>query len=260
MIFTGLAIAGAGMILSAAWRLPVGGTPMLYPLGVGTVLMALSLVVSLGHLGRQRRAALALRGAAHSALSREILLASATTGAGFALIALAAVGFAEPWSARVVSAIAALFLVSIGLVYRIGGQRTWGGATVLLPLTAGWLLGEYGLLATSGAPIDAPTLVWNATVVDALMFAERFWGMTRLTPAETARIPGYARLRHLITIRFVALDLLPFAARLIGWPVFALASAVVGLAADRWQFYAFEIQQTTESEIARVEDMIEAQS
>ena len=90
--FTSLAIAGAGLVTASAYfELVHGGLPAAGTMAAGAVLIAAGLLVSLGHLGRKRRAALAVRGAGRSALSNEALLA------GFALAAAAAAAAME-WS------------------------------------------------------------------------------------------------------------------------------------------------------------------
>ena len=149
--FTTLAIAGAGMIAAAAWHLPSALTSGALGLTAGTLALAAGLLVSMLHLGRRSRALLAARGTGRSHLSGEIVLAGATLAVGLGMLAMYSQAQREPLARTAAGAIAVLFLLSIGRVYRLKGQRTWRGASILLPLTTGLVCGEVFLWAVGDA-------------------------------------------------------------------------------------------------------------
>jgi len=256
--FTSLAIAGAGLVAASA------GFELLYGLfsgrlvATGAGLLAAGLLVSLGHLGRKRRAGLAVRGAGRSALSNEAL------AAGLALAAAALAAGLELGGAhsRVVTAIAgavnAAFLVSIGLVYDIRGQRTWRGFSAATPLTAGLAFGAVAAQTTAGTG-DVYFIALVFIAADVLVFSRRwrdvagiaFTGATLANPWSIHRSP-------LLGARFFLLDIIPYLLLAVSPATFAIASAAAGLIVDRFSFYALAVQHTTEHEIGAVEARLAA--
>ena len=256
--FTTLAIAGAGLVAASAYFEVVHRLLSPHALAAGAVLLAAGLAVSLRHLGQKRRAGLAVRGAGRSALSNEALLA----GLALAAAALAAGLDLGGAHARVVTALAgainAAFLVSVGLVYHIRGQRTWRGFSAATTLTGGLAFGAIAVQSTAGAGGVFPaTLVCVA--IDALLFTQRWRDVTGLASTEAMLSnPWLVRCSQLLAARFFLLDVIPFFLLAASpTPVAALAAAA-GLFADRFSFYALAVQHTTEHEIAGVEAQIAA--
>ena len=258
--FTSLAIGGAGMIASAALRQPVDLRLQAVALAVGTVALGAALLVSTLHLGRKARVPLAARGVGRSPLSHEILLAGATLAAGLTLLVMNWRAYPDGWARIAAASTAILFLLSIGLVYRLGGQRTWRGATVLLPLTTGLVCGEVFLLVIGSASIREAGVAFWLVPVDAIVFAARWWTLARLASAVTAPRDGLSRIHGLSAARLLVVDALPLVLLDMGAGRLAVVAVAVGLAFDRWLFYALAEQKTTEAEIARVEAIIEHQS
>jgi DMSO reductase anchor subunit len=256
VVFTSVAIAGAGLVSASAflaWKYR-----LVYPavVATGATLLAAALCVSLSHLGQKRRAALAMRGAGRSPLSNEVLAA----GLALASAAVAVVIGLSIAHARIAIAAAgvinALFLVSVGLVYRVRGQRTWQGFSALTPLTGGLAFGMIALQSlTPAGGIFRGTLLLVA--IDALVFLQRWREVTAVTLQDVVLAePRLARRDHLLGARFFLLDVVP-AVLLVAWPTsLAVAVAAAGLVVDRIGFFALAIQHTTEHEFSAVEDRI----
>jgi DMSO reductase anchor subunit len=245
VVFTAPAIAGAGVIVASAAAGLMGGATSVAPRVAGVVLLATALAVSLGHLGTRRRAPRAAARLGRSALSNEVVLAGAAIASaaawtwwnpsarGFHIVAAAA------------GALSVLFLISIGVVYRIRGQQTWRGAAVWTPLTAGCAWG--GLALAAWAPADTATrVVLIAVALDALV---HLWRSRKLRAALAS--PSW-----LPTARLLLLNALPALALTLRQPVVALLLASVGLVVDRVAFYALAFQHTTEVDIERAEAVI----
>ena len=150
----------------------------------------------------------------------------------------------------------ALFLLSIGLVYRVRGQRTWQGFSAFTPLTAGCAFGAVAIQSVSvgGGLLNMVVLF---VVLDAAVFVQR-WREVAAIRIPTAAISG-SRMPHrgqLLGARFVFLDVLPLFL-LLAWPTpLAAAVAAAGLLVDRVGFYDLAVQHTTEHEVAAVEDLM----
>jgi DMSO reductase anchor subunit len=258
--FTSLAIGGAGMIAAAALRMRTEPAAPAVALAVGILALGAGLLVSTLHLGRKSRAPLALRGVGRSALSHEIVLAAATVAAGLTLLVMNWQAYPYVWARIAAAATATLFLLSIGRVYHLGGQRTWRGAAVLMPLTAGLVCGEVFLQAIGNAPIREFGLALWLVSIDALVFACRWRTLTRTASAGTPRRVDADRLRNLPAARLLIFDVIPLVLLDMNAARLAFVAVAVGLAFDRWLFYALAEQHTTEAEIARVEAIIEHES
>ncbi len=255
VLFTSLAVAGAGAIVSGAAGLYAADASRL-ALIAGAVLLAAGLVVSVGHLGRRERAPYAARGLAHSPISREAVLGGLTVV--LALLALALPGIASSqWMRWGAGVLAVGFLISVGLVYRIGGQLTWTGASALTPLTAGLAFGA--VFADSLPPSHAvSTVTVGALALDTLVFSRRWRQVLQVAVDHPGTLgTGFDRRHEWLAGRFFLLDVVP-CVLLFLWPTpLTAACAGVGVIADRAGFYALAFQHRTEAEIGRVERLMD---
>ncbi|MCX6553293.1 MAG: dimethyl sulfoxide reductase anchor subunit [Acidobacteria bacterium] len=256
VVFTSLAGAGAGLVAATAMFVAAGAPMSRQAVVVGVVLQAVGLAVSLTHLGRPLRATLALTRVGRSALSNEVLMATQSLMWGVGLVALTATGRSVKAVPLFAGAFSVLFLVSIGLVYRIRGQASWGGASICTPLTSGCLFGAITIrtLMGPGTPVTPLLLVLT---LDAVMFLLRWRAIARLRwPVEPDRATTFLRRDRWLSARLVLLDAFPISL-LIVWPTpLVIGVAAAGLVIDRWSFYAFGLPHTTEREIGRAEDAI----
>jgi DMSO reductase anchor subunit len=276
VIFTALAVAGAGLgagrialgaMGEGAWATPPGeALVVLLLLLLGTAASAL-------HLGRPRRAPLALRGLGRSALSVEILaLGAAVTGALLAAFAPAQgavagmAGILLPWLSMGV-------LLTLGTVYRLPGQVAWEGSAFLRPLALGTLFGMVaqgaaGSWDMGGVALWAFLLVWLADAFLLLLHVRRLEG--ERGTAQPSHPALFARRRSLLGLRLVlvngvalvALSLVLVEGALppghgLAWTLqIMLVAVAVGVLLDRFLFYALAIRRTTEGEVGRVEDAL----
>lgn len=259
--FTGLGIAGAGLLAADALMAVHARPPHTGALALGVVLLAAGLLQSLAHLGQKRRAPAALRRVGRSALSNEILIASLALSSAAVLLAMVLLSGPEVAVARFVAgAFAGWFLVSIGLVYRLPGQHTWRGAVVLTPLTAGCAVGAI-LIQTvwvHGGPLGVTVV---AIVLDAAAFVLRWRDVAAAPmPAKSAWSMPVGERRRWLAARLLLLDVIPLFLVGTGLAWLAIPAAAAGLWADRFGFYALAVQHTTEAEIARVEHVVESAS
>ena len=258
VVFTSLAIAGAGLVSASAYFELVHGLASPSALAAGAVLTAAGLAVSLGHLGQKRRAALAVRGAGRSALSNEALFA----GFALAVAAIVAVmglsGSRAPVLTAAAGAVNAAFLVSIGLVYRVRGQRTWQGFSAATPLTGGLAFGAIAVQTTAGSgDVYLGTLLFIA--IDALLFSQRWRDIVGIAFSERMLAdPWHARRTQLLAARCFLLNVIPFFLLAASPTPLAIPVAAAGLLVDRFSFYVLALQHTTEHEIAGVEAQIDA--
>jgi DMSO reductase anchor subunit len=254
--FTSVAIAGAGLIVAEA-SLEVVHHHLVPPaLVAGVLLQALGLAVSIGHLGQKRRAALAMRGVGRSALSNEVLLAPGALACAALAAGIGVWGRPMPALTVITGVVNALFLLSIGLVYRVRGQRTWQGSSAFTPLTGGCAFGAIAIqsLSVGGGVLNMVVLF---VVLDAAVFVQRWREVVAIRiPAASPAGSGMSHRSQLLGARFVLLDVLPVVL-LLSWPTpLAVAIAATGLLVDRVGFYALALQRTTEHELAEVEDLM----
>ena len=255
--FTSLAIAGAGLVVAAAWRPPGFTSVQANALVDGALLLSVGIAISTLHLGRWWRAPLAVRGIGRSPLSGEVVLASAVLASCLLLWTEYRHGRVEIIGRAAAAIVSIAFLVSIGLVYRLGGQRTWRGAATLLPLTAGLVFGEVYLSAAGGGFDAAPIVPICIVGADAAVYLIRWWGIARVS--ERGRTGARARwtVNGATAVRLILFDVAPLARLALGAADPARVAVMVGLAFDRFTFYALANQHTTEAEITRVEGIIQ---
>jgi len=254
--FTSLAIAGAGLIVASACFEVVHHHRFPSALVAGVLLQATGLTVSLGHLGQKRRAWLAVRRTGRSALSNEVVSASLALASGVFAAGMGAWDRPDPTVTLIAGVVNAAFLVSIGLVYRVGGQRTWQGASVLTPLTGGCAFGAITIQAWSvtGGVLNMVLLL---AVLDAAVFVQRWREVAAIRiPAASLTGSGMSHRDQLLGARLILLDVLPFFLLLAGPTPLAAVVAAAGLVVDRTGFYALALQRTTEHELAGVEEIL----
>ena len=258
--FTSLAIAGAGLVLASAYFEFAYSLAYRPAVATGAGMLACGLAVSLGHLGQKRRAGLAVRGAGRSALSNEVLFAGLALASAALAVSLDLGGAHTPVATAVAGALNALFLASIGLVYRVKGQLTWQGFSAVTPLTGGLAFGAVAIqsLAATGGVSQGTLLI---LAIDGIVFLQR-WRDIAGIPLPDALLADrrLARRDQLLGARFFLLDVVP-AILMVAMPTpLAAALAAAGMLLDRFGFYALAIQRTTEHEITAVEARLGAPS
>jgi DMSO reductase anchor subunit len=251
--FTSLAIAGAGLVAASACFELLYGLDSGRMVAAGAGLLAAGLLVSLGHLGQKRRAGLAVRGAGRSALSHEALLAGVALAVAVILAAVGLSGSRMPVLTAMAGALNAAFLVSVGLVYHLRGQRTWRGFSAATPLSGGLAFGAVTVQAlTPTGGVLLGTLLFLAA--DALIFSRRWRGVAGMAFTEaTLANPWSIHRSPLLGARFFLLDVIPFFLLAVSPTPLAVIAAAAGLLVDRFTFYALAVQHTTEYEIADIE-------
>lgn len=254
--FTSLAIAGAGIVVAAAWLGLASHRPLPAAFAAGALLIAAGLVVSLAHLAQKSRAGLVARGGGRSPLSNEAIGAViALACAGLAAL-LGILGDSGPGANALAGLTSAVFLLSIGLVYRWRGQLTWQGFTVLTPLTGGCAFGALAVQSLAfGGDVRSATLLLVA--IDALVFSQRWREAAAIDiPYALATGRWWPHRIQWLGARFFLLDAVPFLL-LAKWSTpLAVVFAAAGLVLDRVAFYALAVQHTTEHEVAIIEDLI----
>ena len=173
VVFTCLAVAGSGLVSASAYFELVHGLAAPAAVAAGAVLLAAGLAVSLGHLGQKQKAPLVVRGAGRSSLSNEALLAGLAVTAAAVAAGLGLRGAPSTFATAAAGVTNAACLVSVGLVYRVRGQRTWQGFSALTPLTGGLAFGAIAMQS-----LAEPDGVFAATLlviaIDALVFSQRW--------------------------------------------------------------------------------------
>lgn len=261
VLFSALATAGGGIgaahlaagFLGGGWALSDARALLL------SGLLLLAAVLSLGHLGRPGRGPLALLGLGRSPLSNEIGalgLALALGGSGLLLPS----GFWTPVLGFLASLASVFFLLTLGWVYVLPGQVAWEGLGAASPLVLGF---TWGVLLDAGLPGGIPASTWPLTFWPALLLDGVLTGMRWLSleraasGADIAHPRIFPRRRMLLGLRFALTFVVTPAALLAGaWPaaVFFFAGAIV---LDRVGFYALALRRTTESEVRRVESLLQ---
>jgi DMSO reductase anchor subunit len=261
--FTAAAIAGGGVAASRplAWFL---GLPFSAP-GRRAALSVLLLVgggllVSIRHLGRRSRMTQAIRRAGRNALSNEVVFAVLTAAAA---LTLAASPGARTWTGLMwgfASLTAAGMLISLVGVYWIPGQLSWKGVSALASVPLALLFGITAHTAAAALPVAAAARCIAALIlVDAILWIARCLTVENGRRLGTAALPELMAARGWIAAaRFALATLLFPVAAIYGAWFTALGLLAAGILIDRFAFYGLAIQETVESEIARVEFVIKS--
>jgi len=261
VLFTSLAIAGAGTLAVEPALLSTGAgsaTLVRERAAWAAALTALGLAVSLGHLGKPRRLALASRRFGRSWLSTEVVLAALVVLAGAVLASCPAATAWQTAAAAGAALVAWLFLVSLGFVYRLRGQLAWPAIGAATPLLLGL---SYGTVAHgAAAPETLGQVIVPAVVLliaDAAVVGIRWWRICHLQPWTVFSYPRVSRHRDLLFAgRLLLVNLAPAALLFASAPTLADLSLGIGLLIDRIAFYGLAAQHTTEAEVACVESLL----
>jgi DMSO reductase anchor subunit len=256
VIFSVFAIAGAGIL--AAWPLSLATRLAADPPEnaiAAAAMLAAAMAVSVAHLGRKLRFPLAFRQSGRSPLSNEAVAAVLV----FIAVLPLAIGIAPQgalWPRGLAAALASLFLVSLGLVYRLPVAPAWMGLASVGPLVGGLLFGSIWRLAT----LDAwgTRFAWPAfalTALDAAILLARAHAITRAA-GEAAHPALFSRRHALLFARFLFLDAATALLLFNGQTAEAVVTAALGLLLDRVAFYGLAVTRTIESEIQRVEAVL----
>ncbi len=257
VVFTTLAIAGAGLLATPLFAWAIAGTPATAAdaLPWGALLLGAGLLVSVAHLGRPLRAPLASLGLGRSRLSVEVVL-------GAVALVLGGVTAALPYTSPALDVLtgmaAVAFLVALGLVYDLPGQQTWRGAVVGMPLTAGLGFGAVSLAGIWGeALIAVGAIAAVALAADTGLLILRRAALDYAPAPLAPRYPSlFGRREALLAARFALVDILPGICLLAGLPKGAAGVLGLGILVDRLSFYGFASQHGTEAEVSRVEGLL----
>jgi DMSO reductase anchor subunit len=257
IVFTALAILGAGLLATPIFAWAIAGTPApaAGALPWGTLLLGAGLAVSPAHLGRPLRAPLAPLGLGRSRLSAEIVFA------GVALLCGAAAAifhYVSPLLDIAAALAAVAFLVTLGLVYSLPGQLTWRGAVAGMPLSSGLGFGAVSLAGLWGdAVVAVGSLAAPALAVDTGLLVLRRAAIVYPRAALSPRYPAlFANRQLLLSARFTLVDILPGICLLAGLPALAAGLLALGILVDRLSFYGLACQHTTEAEVTRIEELL----
>jgi DMSO reductase anchor subunit len=266
VLFTALTISGAG--LAAAWLAVglIGWVPLVPPdrvLILITALLGVGFLVSAGHLGRRLRGHLALVRVGRSPLSNEVLLVGLAL-----LVGGAGIGLAEdPVLYGPISVAGLVFsfllLPALGFVYKLPGQLSWVGPSLIQPLVLGLGIGLTFLLRElpPGALARGELMILVVFLVDGLLVWER---TRRIGVAVKRGLPVHPKLYRqrvaLLSLRLLLGILIPASALLWGWRELAILSLSLNLLLDRVLFYGFAIRESTEAGLMRVNAVLEAKS
>lgn len=258
VVFTTLMpLAVAAGVGAATLGLASGGTTYdvetfsLAALGIGLAAVTASLL----HLGRGRRAPLALVGLGRSWLSREVLLASGFVGLTAVTVGLARAGPTGDAS-RLSAALAALAgigtVFAIGRVYHLPGHVGWrGGPRVFGPIASTLLLAAmlYRIVADGGVAEMMTAVVLILAAVDLLLATRRLLDLSALIREQPASLtfPTLAEAGvRMLAARCVLTGLALLVVLLAPppWRSASLPLQIVALILDRLAFYAGTARRT----------------
>jgi len=259
--FTSAAIMGAGtaagrLALSLAGLMPE--SPSRWSAALVAGFIGAGLVISLLHLGRKSRMFHVLRRAGRSALSSEVLLAGIAAAGAAAVFSLPLPPSAASLLWNLVSFSSVGLLVLIGLVYRLPGRPSWGGAAILSPV----LLGTgFGILvqALVEHPQSAFTPIAAALIaVETTLYVWRLAAVGAGKSGGSAEYPElFAASQVIVPVRVGLMLMSQIFALLLVESGVAAMTLLVGIVVDRFAFYALALRRTTESEVARIEAIIQ---
>ena len=254
--FTSLAIAGSGTL--AASVVDVRGTGVSPIVGwFGLALLVAGLVTSTWHLGQRARALMAVRGLLRSPISNEGAIGALTIGVGVLAVSAALGASFGPGLRIAAGVLAVVFLISIGLVYRVGGQLTWSGFSTFTPVTSGLAFGTI-LVDSLPPPHLVSTITLGAIALDTFVFSQRWRRIAQVCLEHAGALgPAFERRHEWLAARFLLLNALPCLSLFV-WPTpLAALTAALGIVVDRLGFYGLALQYRTEVEIDRVERRME---
>ena len=262
VLFTALGVAGGGVGAAGLLRAALSWRPLhltQFEAVVLSGLLGIGFLISAGHLGKPLRGPLAVRGIGRSALSHEVLALGVALAGGLSGVVLPSTHPLQGTSDLVAGVGSVAFLLTVGAVYHLPGQRTWRGPVVLQPLVLGI---AWGLLLGGGSPEGSLTgswvrALWVTLLLDGVIVLLRNAAMERAGRAGAASYPGVFRLRGLVMGARLALSALLTPLALLGsWWGVALSALSLACLLDRFGFYALAVRETTESEVARVEGLL----
>lgn len=264
ILFTALGIAGAGVAATHPIAFACGFVPWI-PARPEALLAALligsGLLISLLHLGRPARMARALSQIGSNFLSNEVFAACMTLIMCLCIRIIPGSNGAVNLLWGIAASSGLFFLISLGRVYRLPGQLFWTGYAVATPALLGIL---FGLVALSAYEQRASTKIVAAILgLLALDAALQVLRWIRLERSRSQGQPAHPRIfgdRHrLLILRFLSVTVFPTFAFLSAMPTIALIILGLGIVHDRFAFYVLALQQTPESEIARIEELLQVQ-
>jgi len=264
VLFTALTIAGAGVGTAHLSLGFLGWVPLVPARGVMAllgILLAVGLLLSLGHLGRPFRSALALSRIGRSPLSNEVLVVGVALATSLVSVALPAGHFLVAPLTLTALVSSVLTLLALGLVYRLPGQLSWVGPVLVQPLVLGIAFGLTVLLGTlpAGTGARSELLILLILLADGLLVWDR---TRRISGALYRGVPAHPRFLGkrgvAVILRILLGVLLPAGALLWGWAVLAGILLFLNLFLDRFLFYGLGVRCDTEAEVLRVEAALRA--
>ncbi len=260
VVFTAAAVAGGGLAAAG---------PLLFALGLradlpgrstavaALVLLGGGLLVSIGHLGRPSRMALAFRHAGTNALGTEVMFAALTAAVlTFLSFQENAAAASKLWMCGAVCSMG--LLASLAWVYWLSGQIAWRGVPALSAVPLGLLFGTTTQIATAVPLSDLAILIASALAVDdAAAWIVRCVQVERMRRAGETVHPGVMQQRWwLFVSRFLLISVPSGAVLMLGTGNSALVLLALGILTDRFAFYGLAIRKTTEHEVAHIESLL----
>ncbi len=158
------------------------------------------------------------------------------------------------------SLVSVMLLLVLGGVYVVPGQVAWQGLAAVSPLVMGmaWGLLLNGFMGRGTADTLVWLTLWIGLVLDGLVFLRRWRTLERIAPGSEVSHPLlFRRRRVILALRLLLSPLAVPVALGAGMWLEALFLFSLALLVDRFGFYALALRKTTESEVARVEALIQ---
>ena len=222
-------------------------------------LLALGIAFSTFHLGRPSRAGLALRRAGRSPLSNEVVVTGLTVVTGVVVVVFPEGQAVARFTSILLPLLAALVLLTLGLVYRLPGQLAWPNLAVASPVVLGTVFGlvlhwGWGTWEGGGTVLVVLLAFW---MLDLVVTVARGIGLEKAGKlGEPSYADFFSHRRASLGARILFVNILPPLALLMGWVPLAVPLLGVGILLDRLAFYGLSVERTTESEVERVEAVI----
>jgi hypothetical protein len=165
------------------------------------------------------------------------------------------------WTLAVGAAL--LTLLTLGRVYRLGGQEGWSRGAMAHPLMLGIAFGLLAFIPHPWRPEEGWTLPWILLFLifggDGALLLVRARSLDRARAWAMPTHPGLFRHRPLLLMtRLVLTNLAPAALVLSNTRALALVALTLGLLLDRFAFYGLALKRTTEAEVVRANATIAA--